>query len=247
MPRARQIKPGFFLNEELASVSPLGRLLFAGLWTVADREGRLEDRPNKLRAAVLPYDRADGEKLIAQLAERGFLVRYEIEGRRYLQIVNFTQHQRPHPKEPDSEIPAPLESESRDRTMTSRVEGESLHGETGTSRALPSEISSPSGDIDIPTRARKPRATQVDDGFIEEMVARHSDIPADRVREEIADALGHTAAGKRTDLRAYVRVWLSRTSWTAPQGRNGRQPATYASAHGQARGSDVWDGIVHRE
>ena len=142
--------------------------------------------------------------------------------------------------------------------MTSRVEGEPLHGDTGTDRALPSLISSPSlpsspslsdptDQITHTTRAKKSRATVVDEGFIAEMVARHSSVPADRVREEIADALGHTAAGKRTDLRAYVRVWLSRTSWSAPPLRNGRQPATYASAHGQERGSDVWDGIVHRE
>lgn len=45
MARARNIKPAFFMNDELAEIDPLGRLLFIGLWTIADREGRLEDRP----------------------------------------------------------------------------------------------------------------------------------------------------------------------------------------------------------
>ena len=37
MARARNIKPGFFTNDVLADCDPLARLLFAGLWTVADR------------------------------------------------------------------------------------------------------------------------------------------------------------------------------------------------------------------
>jgi hypothetical protein len=49
MPRTRQIKPGFFKNDELAELPIEARLLFAGLWTIADREGRLEDRPKKIK------------------------------------------------------------------------------------------------------------------------------------------------------------------------------------------------------
>jgi hypothetical protein len=49
MARSRNIKPGFFTNDELAECHPLGRLLFAGLWTIADKEGRLDDRPKKLK------------------------------------------------------------------------------------------------------------------------------------------------------------------------------------------------------
>ena len=39
MSRSRNIKPGFFKNEHLAECQPLARLLFIGLWTLADREG----------------------------------------------------------------------------------------------------------------------------------------------------------------------------------------------------------------
>jgi len=48
MARSRNIKPGFFRNEMLAECSPLARLLFAGLWCLADRFGRLEDRPKRI-------------------------------------------------------------------------------------------------------------------------------------------------------------------------------------------------------
>jgi hypothetical protein len=106
--RQRIVKPGFFKNEVLAGTcAPLTRLFFAGLWCWADREGRLEDRPARLRAEVLPYDAGvDGEAMVAELTEKGFLVRYEVDGIHYLQIVNWHAHQDPHPRETPSEIPA---------------------------------------------------------------------------------------------------------------------------------------------
>ncbi len=107
MARSRNIKPGFFTNDELAEIEPLGRLLFAGLWTIADREGRLEDRPKRIKAEILPYDDCDVDYLLQQLHDRNFILRYEVNGKRYIQVVNFKKHQNPHVKEPPSTIPAP--------------------------------------------------------------------------------------------------------------------------------------------
>lgn len=107
MARLRTLKPGFFSNEKLAEIPPLGRLLFQGLWCLADRAGRLEDRPRKIKAGVLPYDEADVDALLEALAERGFIVRYAVDGARYIQVVTFGKHQNPHVKEAASTIPAP--------------------------------------------------------------------------------------------------------------------------------------------
>lgn len=105
MARARNIKPGFFKNELLAEISTAGRLFFEGLWCLADREGRVEDRPRRLWAEVMPYDAFEGEAVMDQLAERGFIIRYEVDGAKYAQIVNFLKHQTPHCKEKPSVIP----------------------------------------------------------------------------------------------------------------------------------------------
>ena len=107
MARSRNIKPNFFLNEDLAACNPLARLLFAGLWGVADREGRLEDRPKRLKAAILPYDDCDPGSLLDELAARGFIHRYQVDERRFITIPTFGKHQNPHCKEADSSIPAP--------------------------------------------------------------------------------------------------------------------------------------------
>jgi len=107
MPRMRTIKPGFFANDLLAEVGPFGQLLFAGLWILADREGRLEDRPQRIKAFVFPYYDVDVSPLLDALADRGFIVRYSIGDDRYIQVENFLRHQNPHIKEQGSVIPPP--------------------------------------------------------------------------------------------------------------------------------------------
>jgi hypothetical protein len=109
MSRARSIKPRFFRNELLAECQPLARLLFAGLWCEADREGRLEDRPRRLKVELLPYDECDVDVLLEELAKRGFIRRYEAGGDRFIQVVAFAKHQNPHVREQASTIPAPDE------------------------------------------------------------------------------------------------------------------------------------------
>lgn len=105
MARTRNLKPGFFTNDLLAEIEPLGRLLFQGLWCIADREGRLHDRPKKIKVEILPYDDCDVDGILSKLATFGFILRYEIAGGRYIQINNFVKHQNPHHMETVSLIP----------------------------------------------------------------------------------------------------------------------------------------------
>ena len=103
--RSRNIKPSFFSNEQLAEVSPEARLLFIGLWCMADREGRLEDRPKRIKMSIFPADSYNCEPFLAELADQRLIVRYQIDGQRYIEIPRFTAHQSPHHKEKPSCIP----------------------------------------------------------------------------------------------------------------------------------------------
>lgn len=105
--RSRNIKPGFFKNDLLADCQPLARILFAGLWCLADRRGRLEYRTKKIKAEILPYDNCNVEKLVSELSSRGFIQLYGVNGDKYLQITGFEKHQNCHIREADSTIPAP--------------------------------------------------------------------------------------------------------------------------------------------
>jgi hypothetical protein len=110
MARARLIKPGFYKNEQLAECSLLARFIFPGLWMLADRRGRLEDRPKRLKADLLPYDDADVGALLDELVMQGLLVRYQSGDMRLIQIVSFETHQNCHVREPESAYPAPQEA-----------------------------------------------------------------------------------------------------------------------------------------
>jgi hypothetical protein len=107
MMRTRNINPKYFVDEDLAKCSFPARILFAGLWCAADREGRLEDRPGRLKGVILPYDPFTGEQIDGFLNElaRHHIRRYEIDGRKYIQIRNFLRFQKIHPREQQSQIP----------------------------------------------------------------------------------------------------------------------------------------------
>jgi len=107
MARIRTVKHEFFLDEKVAELDTRTRLAFIGLWTLADRAGRLVDSPKRIRAELFPYEpRVDMEAALAELATAGLIVRYQVGAQRFVQVTNFTRHQRPNLREPDSEIPA---------------------------------------------------------------------------------------------------------------------------------------------
>src|SRR3990167_821951 len=113
MPRIRYLKPDFFKDEDLAILPFEIRLFFAGLWNFADKSGRLEDRPLRLKAEIFPYDKVDVEKCLQQLntpkngSGTPFIQRYIIDNQKYIQIINWNKHQKPHHTEQDSKIPPP--------------------------------------------------------------------------------------------------------------------------------------------
>lgn len=105
MPRTRMVKPDFFLDEELCEHPPLTRILFAGLWCLADREGRLLDRPKKIKIQVLPYDDWDVNKALNALESTGHVKRYQSNGVKVISVVNFKRHQHIHIRELPSNLP----------------------------------------------------------------------------------------------------------------------------------------------
>jgi hypothetical protein len=107
MARARNVKPGLYKNEDLADCSIWARYIFPGLWMLADREGRMEDRPKRIKGELLPHDNVDINPLLDELVQFGFILRYQIDGIRYIQVIKFSDHQTPHVREQASTIPAP--------------------------------------------------------------------------------------------------------------------------------------------
>ena len=108
MARARNIKPGFFKNEILGVADPLYSLLFEGLWVLADRSGRLEDRPLRIKGEVFPYrDGLNVDAMLNWLESNGFIRRYTAQGKKCILVLEFVKHQNPHKNETESELPSP--------------------------------------------------------------------------------------------------------------------------------------------
>lgn len=153
--RIRTIKPDFFLDEELSELEPLARIAFQGLWCAADRRGRLEDRPKRLKVEILPYDNCDFDALLSALHNAGFIIRYEAEGKRIIQVVNFEKHQRITGKEAEAESHFPeysgetlvkQQGNTRETTETTGREGKGIGKE---------------GNTPLPPKGADPRVAEI--------------------------------------------------------------------------------------
>lgn len=131
MARIRTIKPEFFTHYELflaesESGLPL-RTAYAGLFTLADREGRFKWIPPQLKLGCLPYDDLDFSRVLDALATRDFIKKYRVKGVDYGVILAFKEHQVINNKEKRSILPGIDESDStpcdaETSTRDSRVE-----------------------------------------------------------------------------------------------------------------------------
>lgn len=142
MARQRMLHPGFFRDSKLLTLSPLHRLLFAGLWGVADREGRLRDDPMDLKIELLPADACDVDAMLSDLARVGSIVRYRVGGLRYIWIPRFLKYQHPHKMEKPSDLPAQPEPQVEFQLELEKAlgkpgaEGRSGRAVDGTDRAV---------------------------------------------------------------------------------------------------------------
>lgn len=97
MARIRTVKPEFWCDEKLSECSLSARLTFIGLWTFADDEGRLDHQPARLRMQIYPCGSVSLGKIrefLGELSERSLIRIYVVDGKEYIDIPNFTKHQK---------------------------------------------------------------------------------------------------------------------------------------------------------
>ena len=134
--RSRNVKPGFFLNEELAELPFEARILFIGLWCYADREGRFEWRPKRIKVEIFPYDNVDVTNFLRYLTKKNFISQYRVDGCDYGVIQNFKKHQRPHNTEKPSDLPPPPENIPENNELENNVENSLSNVENSFDNAL---------------------------------------------------------------------------------------------------------------
>lgn len=257
MARARNIKPGFYKNPELVECSVWARLIFPGLWMLADREGRLEDRPKQIKMELLPADAQDMEPLLCELEAHGFLVRYQIDGASFIQISKFSQHQSPHFSEKPSRIKPPnsgnIDSSSvcHSKKQTALKDGENAR----TPKAQPPDSPNPSSlNPDslpsgvAPAKAVAPRSSKkcpLDFAVTAELrawVAKET--PGVDIDRETAKLRDHTFSAARTDWPGTWRNWMRKAADTPSRSAS---PASFRerdAAVASARVHEMTGGIL---
>lgn len=219
MARSRNIKPGFFSNEDLADLDFAARLLFIGMWTEADREGRLEDRPKRLKMALFPADNVDIDGMLEALELKGFIRRYEASGVKAIQVVNWSKHQNPHVKEAASTIPAEGQHQP--------VQGE--HGES-TGQAPCENSSFPADSLSLDSLNLIPDSLTPSSESLEDLFDRFWRLYPRKVGKANAQkAWGklkvHSALFDR--MAAALAVWSVSADWTKDGGQFIPHPATW--------------------
>lgn len=104
--KIRSMRPEFFSDTLMAALSPMARLLYIGLWCIADDEGRGRYLPKQIEGEVFPNEQVDIHALLTELLSTARIVTYQHGGELYFHIPNFTKYQKPNRTYP-SRLPAP--------------------------------------------------------------------------------------------------------------------------------------------
>lgn len=224
MARARNLKPDFFRDAKVAKCDVWVRLLFAGLWTLADREGRLKDDPDQIGLDVFPRDGFDIEAGLRQLADLGLVERYEAGGVRVVWVRNFARHQNPHVNEQASTLPAAPDAEPASVMPSDPVQGPEEHGATPADSLVLIPDSPIRTARDRPARTRATAGAVVDSAPFRVFQAMAEETGADEAEATGRYKAAQCAIAKRllddgcdeAEIRACVRYLRSQEWRTAP-------------------------------
>lgn len=122
MARIRTIKPQFWRSPDIMSLDYFQRLLFIGLFNLADDYGRGVYNPASIAADLFITEFSlnphgvltEVSNAFAEYSKRSMVAVYEVENRQYFQIVNWSDHQKVNRKT-DSSIP-PLTCKDKEVT-----------------------------------------------------------------------------------------------------------------------------------
>lgn len=129
MPRIRTVKPEFWEDETIATLSRDARLLFVATFNLADDEGLVRWTPSYIKANVFMYDEdievADARRLMDELVVAELLFPYTA-GKAKQQlgfIVNFRRHQKINRPQPSKLPPPSIQNGDVCRTYERRDRG----------------------------------------------------------------------------------------------------------------------------
>ena len=110
MARKRMIDPGIWSSEDFSKLSSFSKLIFIGLFSLADDEGRGKANPSYLKSMLFPYEEgirsADIKKTLQEIASTMSVIFYTHDEKEYYALKSWEKFQtinRPSP----SDVPDP--------------------------------------------------------------------------------------------------------------------------------------------
>jgi len=102
MAKTRMLKPDLRTSEKVASWPIPIRYFWVLLWGYVDDHGKARDNPLLIKADCFPLDTEITGDVVDRwmwgLSEAGVIVRYTVAGSEYVQVKNWSEHQKPqHP------------------------------------------------------------------------------------------------------------------------------------------------------
>ena len=245
--RIRSIKPEFWRSDDVNAMCLEDRLLFIGLWSYVDDNGVGIDRQSDICADLFAHDLSVSphdtlmrvQAGLNRLSELGVIRRYTVSGKRFLEIVNWSKHQRINRPSPgrfptsdgvDVEIHAPLTEDSL-RTHEGSLPGAGEQGNRGTGEETPL---AQSADADVRETDRfdefwnvynkkrdRKRAEQKWKSALKKKGVT-PDILIDSARAYITRQV---EAGKHPEFTKDAHTWLNGENW------NDEAPSNVAQLH----------------
>jgi hypothetical protein len=94
MARMRVLKPEFWSDGNMTALTRDARLFYIGMWNFACDGGHVPADPMALKLQILPADDVDPFALVNELLDMERIQLRETEGRKYLSILRFRDHQK---------------------------------------------------------------------------------------------------------------------------------------------------------
>lgn len=98
MARKRMIDPNIWQSEDFSKLSTLGKLVFIGLFSLADDEGRGRSNPVYLKSTLFPYEEgirsADIDKTLSEISSNMSVIFYSCDGNSYYSLYNWNTWQK---------------------------------------------------------------------------------------------------------------------------------------------------------
>jgi len=224
--RIRSIKPEFWRSDSVAALPREDRLLFIGLWSYVDDNGVGVDDYRLIAADLFPLDDDQNEvrgfvkEGLDRLSRESLIVRYEVEGRRFIHVSTWKLHQRvDNPNKsrfplPPSEVDPSTSDDPEGRQSDARDDRETIEAlapgteEQGSSK----KPSPPSREIEPPGFAEFYDAYPRKRERKKAAVAYRSALKAGATPERLLQAArSYYAAqrGKKLEYVKYPASWLN--------------------------------------